>query len=163
MQTHGDLHPEQIYGWLQSECCGWYAWWVDSMHRDVDKLKQWSCVNSEVQHGQVQTPVSIRAGGWKVWEDTSEKDLGYLWMKIRSWADSIHLHPESQLCSRPREVWPAGQGGCLCPFCENPPGVLHLTLGPSAQERCRSIGAGPAEGHRNDQMDWTSVMKSWES
>lgn len=43
------------------------------MHRDLDKLKQCSFVNTEIQHGQVQAPVSVKAGEWKDWEGTSEK------------------------------------------------------------------------------------------
>lgn len=116
MQTHWDqVHPEQICRRHQGEWCVSYAWRVDAMHRDLDKLKQWSCMNAEVQHGQVQASVVIKAWGWKDWDDTSEKDLGYLWMKSWPWADSMYLQPESQLCSGPGEVWPAGPGACLCP------------------------------------------------
>lgn len=166
-QTQWDqVHPEQIYRWQQSEWCGWHAWGVDAMQRDLDKLKQWSCVNIEVQHGQVQAPVarlgqflvSIKAGGWKDWEDTSEKDLRYSWMKSWSWADTMHLQPESQLCS--------GPGRCLCPSI---PLLWELTrstasgTGALSTRKMWPVAAGPAEGHKNDQMDWTSMMKGWES
>jgi len=41
---------------------------------------------------------------------------------------------------------------------ENPPGVLRPALEPSAQERQRPFGAGPEEGHKNDQRDGTALL-----
>lgn len=167
-QTHWDqVHPEQIYTWR-----------VDAMQRDLDKLKNWSCVNTEVQHGRVQASaallgqflVSIKAEGMKGLREHFRKDLGYLCMKSWSWADQLSVWANSQKggCVLGQErCGQQVQGPVYVPllhFCENPPGVLHPALGPSAQERCGPIGAGPAEGHRNDQMDWTCPMtKGWES
>jgi len=34
---------------------------------------------------------------------------------------------------------------------ETPPGLLHLSLGPPAQERHGLIGMGPEENSKNDQ------------
>lgn len=48
------------------------------MLRDLDKLKQWSCVNAEVQHGQVQAPVSIKAGEMKGLRGHFRKGCGVL-------------------------------------------------------------------------------------
>lgn len=169
MQTHWDqVHPEQMYRRHEGEWCGWYAWGVDVMHRGLDKLKQCSCVDAEVQHGQVQAPVSIKAGvgGERLQRTLQKRTWGTCGWKAGHELTSMHLQPESHLCSGPGEVWPADPGAVYVPllhFCENPPGVLHLALGPSA-ERCGPIEAGPAEGHRKDQMDWTSpMMKGWES
>jgi len=41
---------------------------------------------------------------------------------------------------------------------ETPPGVLFPALEPSAQERNGPVGAGPEEGHQNDQRDGTPLL-----
>ena len=44
-----------------------------------------------------------------------------------------------------------GDSAPLLRFGETPPGVLRPALEPSARERDGCVGAGPEEGHRNDQ------------
>jgi len=51
------------------------------------------------------------------------------------------------------------EGGDSAPLLysrETPPGVLHPALEPSAQER--PVGAGPEEGHKNDQRAGTPLL-----
>jgi len=41
---------------------------------------------------------------------------------------------------------------------ESPHGVLHPALEPSAQEGHGPVGAGPEEGHENDQGDGAPLL-----
>ncbi|KAK4815346.1 LOW QUALITY PROTEIN: hypothetical protein QYF61_000178 [Mycteria americana] len=73
--------------------------------------------------------------------------------------------PESQLYpSLHKKKW--GQqvkGGDSAPLlcsCETPPGVLHPVLASPAQERHGPVGAGPEEGHKNDQRAGTPLLKA---
>ena len=44
-----------------------------------------------------------------------------------------------------------GDSASLLCSCETPPGVLCPVLGPPTQEGHGTVGAGPKEGHKNDQ------------
>ena len=53
-----------------------------------------------------------------------------------------------------------GEDSAPLPHCgETPPGVLHLALEPSAQERHGPAGVGPEDGHKNDQRDGTPILR----
>jgi len=56
------------------------------------------------------------------------------------------------MASRSREV--------ILPLCsgETSPGVLCPAMEPSAQERHGAVGAGPEEGHKNDQNGGTPLL-----
>ena len=59
---------------------------------------------------------------------------------------------KSSMAIRSREV--------ILPLCSGrtPLGILHPALQPSAQERHGAVGAGPEEGHKNDQKDGTPLL-----
>jgi len=58
-------------------------------------------------------------------------------------------------CSQQRE------GGDPTPLLCNgdtSPGVLHLDMESSVQQRCGPVGMHPQEGHRNDPRDGTTLL-----
>ena len=65
------------------------------------------------------------------------------------------LHPKQ--CDQQVE---GGDSALLLHSGETPPGVLcpALELEPSAQERHRAVGAGPEEGHKDDQRAGTPLL-----
>lgn len=71
--------------------------------------------------------------------------------------------PESQLCSGMHQKQHDQQGKravspTLFCFGESPPGVLHPSLGSSAQEKHEPVIAGPEESCENDHKDGTPLQ-----
>ena len=60
------------------------------------------------------------------------------------------LYPGLHQKQRGQQVEGGVSATLLCSG-ETPPGVLHPTLEPSAQEGHGPVGAGPEEGHKDDQ------------
>jgi len=95
-----------------------------------------------------------RLGGEWIESSHEEKDLGMLVDEklnmTRQCAHKGQPHPGLDQKQRGQQ----GEGGDSAPpLCsgESPPGVLCPCLEPSAQERHGAVGAGPEEGHNNDQ------------
>ena len=73
--------------------------------------------------------------------------------------------PEGQLYPRLHQDQQVEGGNSAPLLCsgETPPGVLHPALEPSAQVRHGPFGAGPEEGHKNDQRDGAPPKSFWRS
>ena len=125
-----------------------------------------------VQQGQVQSPTpgsgqlpaSVQAGRWNDWEQPWGEGLGGTerW-KARQDTTMCARSPEDQLYSGlyRKQRGQQGKGGDSAPpllYGEIPPGVPRPALEPSAQERHGPVGAGPEEGHKNDQRAGTPLL-----
>jgi len=92
----------------------------------------------------------------------AEKDLGVLMVENLGMSHKCVLIAQKASCisgciirtmaSRLREVILSLYSG------ENPPGVLHSALGPSAQERRGRVGTGPEKGNKDDQRAGTPLL-----
>ena len=138
---------------------------LDAIQRDLDKVEWWACVNvkrfnnaeCQVLHlGRGNPWYQYRLGRWRDWEQPWGEGLGG--------TDRSKVWHEPPMCAHSLEgqlypVWPAGQRTTtLLHSSETPPGVLRPAREPSAQEIHGPIGAGPEEGHKNDQRDGTPLL-----
>ena len=111
------------------------------------------------------TPTISTSWGMKGWRTALlKRTQGYWRMASWTWTSSVPSQSRKPTVSwaASKEVWPAGQGRWSCPSalrCESSPGVLHLDLESSVQERHGSIGACPEEGHRNDARGGTPPLQ----
>jgi len=88
-----------------------------------------------------------RLGGEWLESSPEEKDLGVpVDEKLNMSQQCAGLHPEQ----RGQQGERVDSAPLLC-SCETPPGVLHPALEPPAQEGHGCVGAGPEEGHEDDE------------
>jgi len=130
----------------------------DAIQTDLDL-----CEPHEVQLGQVQRPAPgsgksqyhYRLGDEGIESSPEEEDVGVLADKKLNTTQQCALAAQKTNCIPgciKRSVASRSRKGilCLC-SCETRPGVLRPALEPSAQERHGPVGAGPEEGHKNDE------------
>ncbi|KAJ7407292.1 protein themis isoform x2 [Pitangus sulphuratus] len=58
-----------------------------------------------------------------------------------------------------RQEFKGDDSTSLLGSCETPPGVLHLVLGSSPQERYGLVGASPQEGQEEDEKDGAPLLQ----
>jgi len=138
----------------------------NAVQRDLDRLKRWACVNCrkfnkakcKVLHvGWGNPKHKYRLGGEWIEGSPEEKDLGLLVdEKLNmSWQCALAAQKASHIPGLHQEKH--GQqveGGDSAPLlcsCEMSPGVLRPALDPPAGDRHGCVGAGPEEGHEDDQ------------
>jgi len=143
----------------------------DAIQRELDELENWACVNlmrfNNAEYrvlylGQGNPEHQYRPGDERIESSPEEKDLGVLVDEklnmsrqcVLTAQKAIHILGciKRSVASRSRAV--------ILPLCsgETPSGVLHPALEPSEQERHGPGGAGPQEGHKNDQKNGTSLL-----
>ena len=145
----------------------------DASQRDPDKLGKWAHVKlmrfnkakGKVLHlGRGNHWHQDRLGHERIESSPAEEDLGILV------DEKLHMSQQGALNSPEGQPYPGllqkkhGQqveGGDSAPLLcsgETLSGVLRPALESSAQERHGPVGAGPEEGHKNDQRDGTPLL-----
>jgi len=142
----------------------------DAIQRDLNNLDKWACVNlirfnkakCKVLHlGQGNPHYQYRLGDEGV-ESSPEKDFRVLAdekldMSHHCALTEDQLYPGLHQEKRGQQVEGGGSASLLYSG-ETPPGVLRPALEPPAQEGQGPVGAGPEEGHKDDQRTGVPLL-----
>jgi len=142
----------------------------DAIERDLDRLERWACVNCmkfskakcKVLHmAQGNPKYKYRLGGEWLESSPEENDLGGLVDEKLNMSQQCALAAQKanhildcikrSVASRAREV--------ILLLCSAPPGVLRPVLEPPTEEGRGCVGAGPEEGHKDDQGPGVPLLR----
>jgi len=111
--------------------------------------------------GQGKPKHKYRLGGERIESSPEEKDSGVPADEKLNVTQQCALTVQKAYCTLGCIKSQQVEGGDSAPLLRSgktPPGALRPALEPSVQERHGPVGAGPEEGHKNDQRDGAPVL-----
>ena len=129
----------------------WTSWSSPSPSgRSCTWIRAIPSTNTAWAENRLRTALREGLGGADRWKARHEQTVCSLGQEGQSYPGLHQKKHEQQV--------EGGDSAPLLCFGETPPGILPPALEPSAQERHGAVGAGPEEGHRNDQKAGSPLL-----